>query len=110
MSDGKIDFSVIDPQRDPERWTRQISATVARARAPRQSGALALTLLKWARPAMLVAASIALVTWCGASVRQSHREAARGNDDAAWVLTRWAVTGEEPSVSSMLEVLGAEPQ
>lgn len=108
MSDGKLDFSVIDPQREPERWNRLIAATVARAR--RQSGGLAITFLECARPALLVAASIALVTWCGASVRQGLLQPPRASEAAAWVLTRWAVTGEEPSVSSMLEVLGAEPQ
>jgi hypothetical protein len=110
MSDGKIDFSIIDPQRDPERWNRNVEATVAGAIARRQGGVLARTLLECARPALLVAASIALVTWCGASVSQSRQRPTRGSDDAAWTLTRWAVTGEQPSVASMLEVLGAEPQ
>jgi hypothetical protein len=110
MSDRKIDFSVIDPQRDPDRWNRQVEATVARALARRQGGAFTFTVLEWARPALLVAASVALVTWCGVTVRQSRTTELRGSDDAAWVLTRWAVTGEEPSVASMLEVLGAEPQ
>src|SRR5690242_1628483 len=103
MSDHKIDFSALDPQRDPERWNRQVEATVARALARRQAGAFAFTLLEWARPALLVAASIALVTWCGVGVRQSRTTEPHGSDDAAWVLTRWAVTGEEPSVASMLE-------
>ena len=110
MSDGKIDFSVIDPRRDPDRWNRQVEATVARALARRQGGAFTFALLGWARPALLVAASVALVAWCGASVRQSETAERRGSEDAAWVLTRWAVTGEEPSVASMLEVLGAQAQ
>lgn len=110
MSDGKIDFSVIDPKRDPERWNRQVDATVARALGRRQCGPLAFTLLEWARPALLVAASVAVVTWCGVTVRQSRKAEPRRTDEAAWILTRWAVTGEEPSVASMLEVLGAEPQ
>jgi len=107
MSD-KIDFSVIDPKRDPGRWNQQVEATVARALARRQAGAFTFTLLEWARPALLVAASLALVTWCGVTGQQSRTTAQRGSGDAAWVLTRWAVTGEEPSVASMLEVLGAE--
>jgi hypothetical protein len=110
MSDSKIDFSVIDPQRDPNRWNRQVDATVARALARRQKGAFTFAVLEWARPALLVAASVALVTWCGVTVRQSKRTDHQMSDDAAWILTRWAVTGEEPSVASMLEVLGAEPQ
>jgi hypothetical protein len=109
MSDGKVDFSVIDPQRDPARWNRKVETTAARAIARKQGGVLARTLLECARPALLVAASIALATWYGGSVRQSQRPS-RGSDDAAWMLTRWAVTGEQPSVASMLEVLGAEPQ
>jgi hypothetical protein len=110
MSDGKIDFSVVDPQRDPERWNRTVGSTAARALARRQGGALARTLVECARPALLLAASIALVTWCGATVRQNGQQPTLGSEDAAWVLARWAVTGEQPSVSSMLEVLGAEPQ
>jgi hypothetical protein len=110
MSDGKFDFSVIDPQRDPERWNRQVEATVTLALAGRQRGLLARMLVDCARPALLVAASIALVSWCGANVRQSSHQSVRSSDDAAWVLTRWAVTGEEPSVASMLQVLEAEPQ
>jgi hypothetical protein len=109
MSDRKIDFSVIDPQRDPARWNRQVEATAARALARRKGSAFIFTLLASARPALLVAASVALVTWCGVTVRHDSTTDDR-SDDAAWVLTRWAVTGEEPSVVSMLEVLGAEPQ
>jgi hypothetical protein len=59
---------------------------------------------------LLVAASIALVSWCGVSVSQNETLESQRGDDAAWVLTRWAVTGEQPSVASMLEVLGAAPQ
>jgi len=110
MSDRKIDFSVIDPKRDPDRWNRMVDATVQRALAQRQGNAFAVTLLEWARPALLVAAGMALVSWCGVTVRQKEMVEQRGTDEAAWVLTRWAVTGEEPSVASMLVVLGAEPQ
>jgi sirohydrochlorin ferrochelatase len=109
MSDRKIDFSVIDPQRDPDRWNRQVEATAARALARRKGSAFVFSLLESARPALLLAASVALVTWCGVTVRHGSTMES-GADDAAWVLTRWAVTGEEPSVASMLEVLGAEPQ
>jgi hypothetical protein len=109
MSDRKIDFSAIDPQRDPDRYNRQVEATAARALARRKGTAFTFTLLASARPALLVAASVALVTWCGVTVRNDSTTE-NGADDAAWVLTRWAVTGEEPSVASMLEVLGAEPQ
>ena len=108
MSNRKIDFSVIDPQRS-ERWNLVVDTTVARALAQRQ-GAFAFTLLEWGTPALLVAACMALVTWCGVTARQSKILEQHHVDDAAWVLTRWAVTGEEPSVASMLEVLGAEPQ
>lgn len=105
-----MDFSVIDPKRDSDRWNQQVEATVARALARRQGRVFTFTLLEWARPALLVAASIALVTWCGAAEQQRRTTEQRESDDAAWVLTHWAVTGEEPSVASMLEVLGAEPQ
>lgn len=110
MSDLKIDFSGIDPQRDPERWNRQVEDTLGRALARRRGRALALALVEWARPALVVAASVALVTWCGATVRESTKRERHAPDAAAWVLTRWAVSGEEPSVASMLEILGAEPQ
>jgi hypothetical protein len=111
MSDRKIDFSVIDPQRDPQRYQRMVDATVARALAQRQVGAFAFTstLLECARPTLLAAACMAVVTWCGVTVRQRAPEP-QSKDAPAWVLTRWVVTGEEPSVASMLEVLGAEPQ
>ena len=109
MSDRKIDFSVIDPKRDADRWNRMVDTTLQRALAQRQS-AVSVTLLEWARPALLVAAGMALVSWCGVTVRQNEMVEQRGADEAAWVLTRWAVTGEEPSVASMLVVLGAEPQ
>jgi hypothetical protein len=110
MSDRKIDFSPIDPERDSERYNRRVEAIVARALARRRRGAFAFTLLEWARPALLVAATTAVVTWCGATVRQSSRAEPPGADDAPWILTRWVATGEEPSVASMLEVLGAQGQ
>ena len=110
MSDHKLDFSVLDPHRDAERFNRMVDATLERALSRRRGGTFAFTLLEWARPALLVAASIALVSWCSVSVRQGKLPEPQRADDAAWVLTRWAVTGEQPSVASMLEVLGAEPQ
>lgn len=110
MSDSAIDFSVIDPQRDPDRWSRSVAATVTLALAQRRRGSFAFTLLECANSALLVAASITLVTWCGAAARQSSAQARNEKDAAAWVLTRWAVNDEVPSVASMLEVLGAQGQ
>jgi hypothetical protein len=111
MNEDKIDFSPLDPARDTRRWTRQVESVTARALERRRQPALAFQLVDWARPALLVAASTTLLIWCGAAARQSNNPPeAYDPNGAPWILTRWAVSGEEPSVASMLEVLGAGQQ
>jgi hypothetical protein len=111
MNDDKIDFSPLDPARDATRWRHQVESVTARALERRRQPPLAVQLLDWARPTLLVAASIALLSWCGAAARQnSNPPDPYVKNGAPWILTRWAVSGEEPSVASMLEVLGAGQQ
>jgi hypothetical protein len=111
MNEDEIDFSPLDPARDTARWARLVESVTARALERHRQPALALQLLEWARPTLFLAASVALLTWCGAAAREGEPPpAADAENDAPWILARWAVSGEEPSVTSMLEVLGAGQQ
>jgi len=62
--DEKVDLSALDPFPDPVRFERTVKAIAARALSVRQrrqtvSGQLSA----WARPALAVAAGVALVSW-----------------------------------------------
>jgi hypothetical protein len=107
----KIDLSSLDPTVDSERWNRLVESVTARALAARGQLTLASQLLEWARPTLAVAASVAMVAWWGASFRAPEAmPVGHLQKEAPWILTRWAVSGEEPPVASMLEVLGAGQQ
>jgi hypothetical protein len=108
MNDERIDLSSLDPSRDEARWNRRIELIAARAAAAgRRRLTVAQQLRTWMRPALAIAASVALVSWLGAlASRPSEPTAITATEDPASTLARWAMSDERPSTSSILEVLG----
>ncbi len=109
MSQDRIDFSPLDPSRDEEHWDRTVQNLVSRALAararPRTSRELFAT---WVRPALAVAAAVALMIWAGVLLTaRTPPRASSHKIDPASVLSRWAVNRERPSPSRIVEVFGA---
>ena len=108
MDEHKIDLSVIDPSRDGPRWERLVQSVAARALgAHRRRLTVGFQLLAWGRPALAIAASVALVSWAGSLVAPKRgTPATQKQEDPAIVLAQWAGSDERPAPSQILRVLG----
>jgi len=60
MNESWSDLSPLDPERDPERWEALLRRTRAAARGELARRSLAGPLARWVRPALAMAASLAL--------------------------------------------------
>jgi hypothetical protein len=108
MKDDKVDLSSLDPTVDEQRWDRLVGSIAHRAwSANKRRLTVPLQLVTWARPALAVAACLALVPW-GASLLQDDesQQTVASQQDPAYVLARWAAEGEQPPPSEILQVLG----
>ena len=108
MNDERIDLSSLDPSRNEAQWNRRVEFIAARAWAASQRRlTVASQVCAWMRPALAIAASLALVSWYGPlTSRPSQPRAATTAEDPTFTLTRWAMNDERPSASRILEVLG----
>lgn len=105
MTDERIDLSSLDPSRDAARWDRLTQSVADRAWKSRQRRiTVAHQLLAWARPALAIAATLALIPWIATLVHGQEEETPQ--QDPALVLARWANADERPSPSRILEVFG----
>jgi hypothetical protein len=104
----RIDFGPLDPTRDPG-WDDRVQAIAARAARARrdEAGGGWLALLAWWRPALSIAAALALVVWIGVFVRDRTPVQARRADPALIVL-EWSLSGETPAVGELLGAAGGE--
>jgi hypothetical protein len=108
MDEQKIDLSVLDPSREPERWEKLIRSVARRALAARRRRlTVGYQLLAWARPALAIAAAAALVSWAGNLASPGPTATvAESEEDPAIVLARWASSDERPPATKILRVLG----
>ncbi|XXF74877.1 hypothetical protein P2318_17535 [Myxococcaceae bacterium GXIMD 01537] len=104
--DHPVDFSALDPKRDPIRFERRVQAIVAGAR-PRPASPLLLGLVGWGRAAVTAAALLAVAAWLPSMLRGGSRTSeARGSDPIDLVST-WAETGQVPSDVDLFQALGS---
>ena len=101
MENEPIDFSPLDPSRDQVRWERMVRAVAARGRAVRRP-----PILRYARPALAVAAIVALAVWAPLLIRRPGAEVA--TSDPATSLADWARSGETPAPSDLIGVFGED--
>ncbi|PKN55062.1 MAG: hypothetical protein CVU56_23340 [Deltaproteobacteria bacterium HGW-Deltaproteobacteria-14] len=100
-----VDLSPLDPTRDPQRWEALVARVVTRAVAhARRRLTIGAQLAAWARPALAVAAALALVAWAGAAISSPSSEATRLS--RVQVVTDWAYEGAAPSAGQIIEVMG----
>ena len=111
MSDERIDFSALDPQQDArfERMTANITER-ARAELARRAALRRTTIVElvggWARPALLAAASIAVVSLSLlASIEPAESELVGAYMPAGEVpaaATSWYEENREPTADELL--------
>jgi hypothetical protein len=104
MGEQPLDLSVLDPTCTPERWSKIVDSVATRAWLTRRRQLTILAqMIRWARPALAIAATVALVCWMG-----SHR--ATTSDSAqlapAEQLSDWAACDTRPATSEIFAVLG----
>lgn len=105
----RIDFGPLDPARDPG-WEERVEAIAARAALARRDRVEPggwLALLAWWRPALTLAAALAVVVWIGVLVRDRTPVAARRADSALTVL-EWSLSGDTPAVGELLGAAGGD--
>jgi hypothetical protein len=108
MDDDRIDLSSLDPSRDAARWEARIQAVAALA-AARRRPSLERQLLRWARPALALAAGVALAVWATALQTEdplTGAAALRGESQRTEALMGWAETGKLPGTLDALTLLG----
>jgi hypothetical protein len=110
MDDDRIDFSALDPKRDTARFKRMVDSIVAGARSP-VSAALFLVheLVSWGRPAVAIAALLALTAWLPTLVRNGSnwgQSPFSAMNDPVDLVSSWARTGRVPSEVDPIEALG----
>ncbi len=99
--DERIDFSALDPSRDELRWTRTVDGLVDKALAERRKRlSIERQLLRWARPALAVAASLGLVAWT-ADFLAAHRPGTTAQHPAALTVANWAANNQIPQPSEL---------
>lgn len=108
MNQEKIDFSSLDPARDPERWDRMIQSVASKALEARsRPQTISEQMGRWIRPALAMAAALALVIWGGALFsNRTQSSTVQQKIDPAYVLSGWASSQERPSTSRIVQVLG----
>jgi hypothetical protein len=103
MDDRRIDFSFLDPGRDPERLERMVHAVLDRAAEP-PGHLLASTLVARGRIAVVAAAAVAALTWIPALVQ--GRPASTAASDPLVTVVSWAEAGAIPDGTDLYHELG----
>jgi hypothetical protein len=96
MSDDPIDFSSLDPLRDPQRFEHRVLAMMA-ALQQSQPPVLLTSLVRWGRVAMVVAAMVAVCMWLPSLTRGVRSSPHAQRSEAAQSLSTWAESGAVPS-------------
>ncbi|MBK8482408.1 MAG: hypothetical protein IPL40_14785 [Proteobacteria bacterium] len=111
MTDPRFDFSSIDPSRDRTRWEQRIAELATQAAAAAQARrTVSAQLATWLKPALALAAGIALALWLAAPpslTSRPSRELAQGQDPA-FALQYWALGDNNHTAWKQLEALGVD--
>ncbi len=108
--DERIDFSALDPSRDELHWTRTLDGLVGKALAERRKRlSIERQLLRWARPALAVAASLGIVAWtAGLLAANRSGRVSTVQHPAALTLANWAANNQIPQPNDLWGALGGD--
>jgi hypothetical protein len=105
LDDDRLDLSPLDPTRDAARFEAIVRSVAARAAARPMRDASSI-LLAWWRPALALAASLALVPW-GPSLLTARTPTSESlSSDPAAAILEWARAGAPSSAAEVLDSLG----
>ncbi len=104
--DDRLDLSALDPTRDDARFEGLVRSTVRAAMARRRRTATTET-LRWWRPALVLAASLAIAAWLPVLLGGADEAATPARTDPAVALLTIARTDAPPSPSEILSAFGA---
>ncbi len=110
MDDDRIDFSVLDPKRDPSRFKRRVGLILSGARlaVPAPLGMVG-QLVVWGRAAVAASALLAVAAWLPTLVKGGLGSAPSGlvaMNDPVDLVSQWARTGKVPTEIDPEEALG----
>jgi hypothetical protein len=104
MDEKRIDFSALDPKRDPAHFECMVNAVVAGVRPPATGAdSLLQALLGWGRVAVACSVLLAVGIWVPTLVR--WRQAASAPSDAIALVCRWAEEGAIPPAANVFQAL-----
>lgn len=105
QDDDRLDLGALDPSRDRARWAALVASVASRAEDKARRASVPRQLLVLARPALALAAVLALVVWGAAyfDVTSGVEVEAAPTD----VLARWAQNDELPAPTQIFDVIGA---
>lgn len=111
--DGRLDLSALDPTRDALRFERMARSVAAKAVERRKLADPLGEVVRWWRPALALAATLALVFWApsllGSSTSSSSTSDEAASVDPSTTLLTWA-SGEGPSsAADVLATFGRTP-
>ena len=105
MTDERLDFSSLDPARDPARFERMVQRVLAGVAAPPPAHPLAWELVRWGRASLAAAALAAAVAWVPSLLGRHASEPAAGGD-AVTLVSAWAEAGSVPEGVDVVQALG----
>jgi len=108
MNDEPIDLALLDPRRDPARWQLRIDRIVTEAIRVRQRRiSLSGQVERFARPALAIAATLALISWASA-VKFNRKPTTSTFDNPTLTLLKWAANDAVPATSEVFQSLGVQ--
>ncbi len=104
--DERIDFSAIDPSQNQLRWARTVDAVVARALSERRKRlSIERQLLRWARPVLVMAAGLCILTWTADLINPNRSSKTTAQQPAWLTLAGWAANNQIPEPSDLVGTL-----
>ena len=108
MNDEPIDLSMLDPTRNRQRWQSRIDKIVVdTVRARQRRPGLFDQVDRFARPALAIAATLALISW-GATLQAGNQATTSAVGSPTTTLLQWAMNDEVPSTSEVFQSLGVQ--
>lgn len=105
VDDDKLDLSPLDPTLDAAGFEAMVQSIAARA-ARQIAAAPEEIMLRWWRPALALAASMAMAAW-GPSLLAARQPTSASAQDPAAALLQWSRGEGASSAAEILESLGA---
>lgn len=109
MTDDRIDFSILDPKRDPERFEQMVQHVLQGARAATGPAPSLVEFLRWGRLGLAAAALVAVAVWLPrltVGQMQNSQGGRNQGDNVVALVSTWARSGEVPTNVDVIQTLG----